>query len=777
VLDEQGIFYRRSTQHLDLELTRELHIVKSPNYSHHSILPVGPPSGVHVFGLTLERSPLRVRVSSRQVGNVFYQHERPALYVEMTPRRPEPFAGELLWQVRDFYGRMWEGRRAVAVAPGEPTVARIDLRSDVLGWFGATVFLYDHAGRKLWEHPTSFAILPPDTRRASAESPFGTWWFRRSHVGSDDVAEVAPLLQRMGFRHVNPSSRGPDGATLARHGLSVSMLSDFARRGDAGYEMLDRMVAEHPDVGWALVFHECSFGEGVRYPPEFLGREPPELSEEQRTRLQEWIDRGVAYSRYIRERYPHIKLIVGNSSLSFAAGLMRAGYPAEYVDAWGDEDLGQAIPPEAPPSAFKSIYWQREYADLYGYDVPQTACYEWRGRGTQPGNLNELTQAQLYSRDVLQGLAFEMPHINPGLLHDVGDSYYFSRWGGSGFCHRYPLLNPKISYVAMATLTRELDGATFRRRLDTGSPTLYALEFARDTGLVYALWLPRGERDVDVAFARNTQFTRTDIMGNAQQVNTRDGRAHMIVSASPVYLRTDVAIESLRPGATRCEPAPEGLQVVDSLTDLSRWRQVTAPDEQLDTIHFDFPRTLGDIDLRVAPEPRMGEALELTLNPQPEVPWPVSRYVVLEATGDLPAPGEPTAIGLWVRGNSCWGRVFWEFEDATGERFFSVGASEGGWSVGDWECATFVNFDGWNYLSVELPFRHASGYPGPPRRNWLCGGGDTVVDYPIRFTRLVVEMRDTVLHLTEPLPVPDRTIALRDLSVSYGTRMGEQPEM
>ena len=46
--------------------------------------------------------------------------------------------------------------------------------------------------------------------------------------------------------------------------------------------------------------------------------------------------------------------------------------------------------------------------------------------------LSELEQAQLYSRDILQGLAFRMPHINVGLLHDVGDAYYYSRWGATG---------------------------------------------------------------------------------------------------------------------------------------------------------------------------------------------------------------------------------------------------------------------------------------------------------------------------------------------------------
>ncbi|MGC9319558.1 MAG: hypothetical protein ACP5KN_16120, partial [Armatimonadota bacterium] len=289
VLEEEGIFYRRSTQHLDLELTRQLHLVKTTNHSHHSILPVGPPSGVHVLALTLERSPVRVRVRSRQVGQVFYQSERPALYVEMTNLRDAPFSGTLSWRIRDFYGEVTEYRREVTVRPdGKAHAARIDLRPERLGWFGVELSLRNADGRVVWEHPTSFAILPPDTRRAE-DSPFGTWWFRRIHIGSDDAGEVAPLLRRMGVRKVSPSGRGPDAAELARYGLRISMLPDFARRGEKAFEMLDEAVAAHPDAQWALVFHECGFGRAPMFPPEFIGREVPELTEEQREALQEWI--------------------------------------------------------------------------------------------------------------------------------------------------------------------------------------------------------------------------------------------------------------------------------------------------------------------------------------------------------------------------------------------------------------------------------------------------------------------------------------------------------
>lgn len=770
VLEEKGLFYGRSTQYLDLELTKELHFVQTSNHSTFSIKPLGRPSGVHVYALTLERAPVKVRLRSRQIGHIFYEDERPAFWVEMENCTDTPFEGRFTWRITDYYGQSTEREHNVTVpvqSDGGPYRVRVDLRQLRYGWFKVELTLCDRKGRRVWECPTSFAILPPDTRRAGPESPFGTWWFRESHIGSASIDEMAPLLQRLGFRRVCPGGGGPEGQELARHGIRLSMYPDFVRAGEQGPARLDEAVAKHPGVGWALIFHECGFGENIAYPPEFLGQQPPQLTEDQRKKFREWWDQAIAYSRYCREKYPDVKLILGNSSLPFAVEFMRQGYPREYVDAFGDEDLGQAIMPEAPPSAFKSVYWLKEYAQLYRYDVPITSCYEWRGRGTNPGNLSELEQAQLYVRDALQGLAFRMPHINPGLLHDVGDAYYYSRWGSGGLCHRYPLLNPKISYVALSTLTRELDLAVYRRSLDTNSPSLYAMEFEKDGGFVYALWLPRGERKVTATLAQDTAFTLTDMNGNAQEIHTRRKRAEMTVSASPSYLRTKVAILSLHGGPTTCEPPPAKRAVVDTLIALSRWEVAQEPDEQLDTGHFDFPRRLGCVDLQPVSDGQKQRALQVTLQPQPDVPWPVSRYVVLKAKNNLSAPGKPTSVGLWVKGNSCWGRVFWEFQDRQGETFFSIGAPCGGWSVGDWKCRTFINFDGWNYLSVPLPFRYSSGFYGPPEHHWTHTGGDGIVDYPIRFTRLAIELRDKVVHLTEAVEVPDRSIRLRDLSVSY----------
>ena len=358
-----------------------------------------------------------------------------------------------------------------------------------------------------------------------------------------------------------------------------------------------------------------------------------------------------------------------------------------------------------------------------------------------------------------------MPHINVGLLHDVGDAYYYSRWGGTGICRRYPLLAPKISYVALATLTRELDGATFVRCLPSGSPSLYICEFQRADGFVYALWLPRGERQVALTFEKATPYTLTDMVGNARG-GASAPKATVQVSSSPSYLRCSARIAKAEAGPTTCEPAPEKRKVVADLCDLGRWRVVKEADEFLEKTHFDFPRRPGKFDLRIVDDAEKGRALEVKLLPQPDVPWPCPRYLVLEAVDAKPVAGEPTAVGMWVKGNSSWGRVMWEIEDAKGERFFSIGAPCGGWLVGDWKSRSYINFDGWNYLGVRLLTWYASGFYGPERRNWKYDG-DGRVDYPIKFRRLVVELRDRVVHLTDAIPVPSRAIRLRDLGVGY----------
>jgi hypothetical protein len=87
--------------------------------------------------------------------------------------------------------------------------------------------------------------------------------------------------------------------------------------------------------------------------------------------------------------------------------------------------------------------------------------------------------------------AYNYQHISPGLLYDAGNAYAHTLWGAGGLCRRYPLLYPKPAYVALAAVTAALDQVKLRRKVPTGSLTVYALEFDRADGRrVYAVWTP-----------------------------------------------------------------------------------------------------------------------------------------------------------------------------------------------------------------------------------------------------------------------------------------------
>jgi hypothetical protein len=769
VVDETGLSGGRSTQHLDLELTKELHPVRTKNYSTFSYKPLGKPSAARVYALTLERAPVKARVLPRRAGHVFQSTEKIGFDISLQNRVPQAFSGTLRWRLTDFYGQVVQGACKVHMPPqAQPSMVAVELPGLKLGWHKAELSLADARNHAVWQQTTSLAVLAPDTRKAGQESPYGTWWFRSVHGGTDSLDEVAPLFRRMGFRHVNPWGKqaNPGGAELAKRDMSLSMIP-YQRGGtvDQAMAIVDDWVAQNPQVDRAMIFHESGTGAGWMFPPEFLGQPTPQMDDKQRASYDKAVPRGIEYARRIRAKYPHLKLIVGNGPLPFIAGLMQNGYPKELVDEWGDEEVGQSIIPEAPPTSSQSdLYWIREYDKKYGYDKPVTTAYEWRGRGTNPGNLTELEQAQYYVRDVLKALSFDATSINPGLLYDVGDSYYYSRWGSGGFLHRYPLLNPKISYVAMAVLTQVLDQAKLQRVLATDSPTLHAMEFRQGNEYVYALWVPRGEKKVDVTFANDDAATLTDMNGRATSLPVANRRAQITVSASPLYLRCAAPITALKSGATLIAPPPSTPRVARPMNDLSQWDVVREPDTALETAHFDFPRRVGKIAVRAVADDERKAVIELTLAPEPTVPWPVARYITLKPKNAVALPGTPEAVGVWVKGNSSWGKVFFEIEDAKGEKFYSIGAEDDGWSLADWKGTQQIDFDGWNYISVKLPAQYSGGFPQPQQSDWRSSGGDGVVDYPVKVSKLVVTMRDKIVQLNRPVDVPNRSIRLSGLS-------------
>ena len=216
--------------------------------------------------------------------------------------------------------------------------------------------------------------------------------------------------------------------------------------------------------------------------------------------------------------------------------------------------------------------------------------------------------------------------------------------------------------------------ARFVRGLPTGSASLYALEFQTSRGQVYALWTVRGTRAAVLRFADATRFTVNDLMGREREMSaprpkSGEASAPLTIRTGPVFLRSDQPLLRVLPGESRFpdDKVPEHLTIVNRMDRVSEWEIVSVPDERLErpcasNSYLPF-RTLGQFETKKAGDTEGGACLEVKLIPAKEVPDMVSEYAFLRLKNPVKVSGEPRSVGLWVKGNSGWGLVMWEFTD------------------------------------------------------------------------------------------------------------------
>src|SRR5208283_1674066 len=76
---------------IEIELTKEVRVARrSPDPNRFRYRPLGLPSGVRIAGLTLERSPLQMRVSSKEIGHTFVEPLQPVFQVTLTNITTKP---------------------------------------------------------------------------------------------------------------------------------------------------------------------------------------------------------------------------------------------------------------------------------------------------------------------------------------------------------------------------------------------------------------------------------------------------------------------------------------------------------------------------------------------------------------------------------------------------------------------------------------------------------------------------------------------------------------
>jgi hypothetical protein len=786
---------------LDVEVTKELHLaIRRPDPCRFQYRPLGLPSGVRIFGMTFERSPVQMQVACDEAGHVFNEPQKPVFHVKL--HQVNARAGKLSLEAvaTDFYGGVTRMETGELEMPKHGELVQ-DLTIPVknLGYHELTIRLMQ--GRaELLRRESTFALLPKDTRKHRDESPFGTWDFSGTHFTPDKADDVGPLYVKAGLRY------GMFGFTAEERKHYGVISGTEPRNADLLAKALEKDATQPKSI---LIFHENAISGPhiMRTPDVFTGRPPYKLDEKEQAKFDAMLKEATETAQAARAKYPDAKLAFGNGNPHLMEEFARHHFPKELFDSRGNEAGCFMRMPETQPLDFVSnnagLWMDRQILDAYGYkEKPITQCYEICYPATNPGNLSLRTQAAYFVRHAMHSLAWAVPVIRQGSITDMGNSYYYSNWGATGFCFAKPDVSPKPSYVAIATMTQQLDGAKFSRIVDMKSPVVYAVEFRKpDERFVTVAWTLRGKREgvwqVDNKVAYKDITGVVDLMGNAitEHLTTEDLLVPLTLSEMPIFISTKkpfAGFDYLGAPSYKTEARTNAF-TVSTCARLDDWQIESEPSTELEWYNFDCPRRKGDFEFSSVPDFE-GEKNSLRVKPRPPVAGSsyLPMYSVMKLKEPVEVPGIPTEIGLLVNGNGGWGRIIFELEDAGGQRWTSIGAPMSGeatrwmadWmsekelaamkqmNVADWNTndpwqRSRINFEGWRFLRFPLPGNYpGEGYHWPYSSQWKHTG-DGIVKYPLKFTRLIVELPEKTLQFTNYAPVLRPEIYLKDLMVTY----------
>ena len=761
-------------------------------------------SAFNIFGITLEKAPVIAGFIQDQPANVFTADEKDRKTTVTLKAIADKAAGSVTWVAKDVRGRpVFSGEKPFAFEKaGETNAFSIALGDDTgRGFYTLDVTVRDEAGAPYFTHAARFAILPPAGRLVDKfKSPYATWWFN-SHGAPGAATLGGPVMQKAGIRKASWNSPGRE--TAAKYDISgvgnlgAPKISSFdaatgkfkggkipdpndpekdpkkKRQIELDGEALfvrnvkggiDGQVNNGRHADHMLIWHESAPGYGM--PEELLNMPVPEVPEGDRN-IAKYVNE---LGRIMRKHFPDIKLQFGNSSASIGAAVrpLRAGANPDYYDYMGFETPAQVIKPEKLQEVgFQGMRITLDIASLLA-KRPIKGNGSWEFTYRCERDMGEQQQAEWYVRDVLISLANDFFLISPGILFDCSSGYYDSLWGASGILQRGPYGYPKRAYVAYAVLTKCLDGVKFVRQLDTGSTTVYAIEFKRlDGKTATALWAARGEVDFLVDSA--STGTWTEMYGAEYAIPV--GKSVVNGGTSPVYVVTDkplngVSIKERRFPKEMTIAMPAA--VADRLDDV---RDVyLEPDPVLETKHHAYLPILkpGTFTISQATDLEKGPCIEVALDTttDPYKSEYITEYTTLRFKEPKVIPGTPSVIGVWVKGNSNWGQIRFEIEDAKGEVFKNLSTGRSwGCDIMDWPGNLCVDFDGWGYVYQSLvPNKLVNDHsPGPVSEQWVSEGhGDKVIQYPIKVRAITVGMYRTKLDLLDFKPSTP-SILLRDV--------------
>lgn len=795
----------RDEQVYHLELTKVVQGFRAfPDPFYYGYYQAGLPSAVRVFAMTLERAPVEFNAHGNRPGHTYPFPERPVWQVDVVNPHDKPQQAAIRFDVTSPYGRTTTIERKLTVEPGRPATLNVDPAVAEFGLHAVKTTVT--VGEHVQSRTSRFVALPPDVRKATAKnSRWGLWYWRGAHNTHPVVEESLQLFRAYGsfiaghasYEDRTPWRLGPTPHLAFRTTPPWAFEdpydpAEYAKYSEECGLYVANLVKKEPDMQYVSIFAEHSISLRVTHgtPPEAYGKPWYDYTDEEQKSIRAHYLAAKAAYEGVKRHAPTVKFLFGHCGPLFSLPFMKDGYPKELFDGYGLDSPQFERMAERPPRAVECnfMYFLNKEMKDRGYDK-ELVHVESYYPPSHPLALGLRESADSIVRTAVLSLANGTDRfLACWTLDDPEGAWGSQHYGCVGIIERGPEMNPKPGATTYGTLTAMLDTAQYDGWVPTGSHTAYCVRFKETPQKhVYALWTIRGARPITLslktaklppAALAAMRVVLTDEHGNQRPLPIADGRVTTELSPTPVWLTVlGTTIETAELGPPQHDEAPgEHRRLLDDFESPS-FAYSVKPDERYATNSWDQPRTPAPFRGEYAESDAAGShVLRITCDAPRSEPNLTPRYGVFEPKKPIEIPGKARALGLWVHGNSGWGRFVYEIVDAQGEIFQSVGSKDD-WNCDDTHSWSYVCFDGRRYCEFPLP-GHS---PGDDYREqdtvWWNHSAEGIVDLPVKLTKIIVEMPTHQIYVDQIVPAKNLTIELDDLVAVYenAANMTDEP--
>lgn len=780
----------RDEQVYHLELTKEVKGFRAfPDPMYYGYFQGGLPSAVRVFAMTLERAPVEFNSHGNRPGHTYSFPEQPVWQADVTNPHRNPQTAKVRFETTSPYGKTTTIDEQITIDAGRTATVEVQPSAAEFGLH--TVKTTVTVGGHSQSRTGRFVALPPDTRKATAKnSRWGLWYWRGAHSTHPVVEESMQLFKAFGsqiaghasFEDRTPWKLGPTPHLAFRTTPAWALQDPYDQAEYDKYSeecglYVANLLKKEPDMQYVSIFAEHSVSLRVTHgtPPNAYGKPWYDYTPEEQKSIRSHLLAAKAAYEGVKKHAPTVKFLFGHCGPLFSLPFMRDGYPKELFDGYGLDSPQFERMAERPPRAVECnlMYFLNREMKERGYDK-ELVHVESYYPPSHPLALGLRESADSIPRTAVLSLANGTDRfLACWTLDDPEGAWGSQHYGAVGILEHQPEMNPKPGATAYATMTQMLDTAAYDGWVPTGSHSAYCVRFKETPQKqIHALWTIRGRRPLTLTLKSSkapvVAVTLTDEHGNAKRLEPIDGKVTVELSPTACWLTTlGTTVESAEAGMPQYAEAPgEYRKLLDDF-EASSFAFTGKPDERYATNSWDQPREPAAYKAELAAVTGAGaKALRITCDLPMSEPNLTPRYGVFSPKEPIAIPGKARALGMYVNGNSGWGRFVYEIVDAKGEIFQSIGSKDQ-WNCDDTHSWSYICFDGRRYCEFPLP----SHSPGDDYREqdsvWWNHSAEGIVDLPVSLTKIIVEMPTHQLYVDQILPVANMTIELDDLVAVY----------